>query len=303
MVGSYKLRTDLAVENGEKFERDNVELEGVALKREYDRERDIRTTRVEIRTEAGAKAMEKPRGTYITVEAPDLALPDERFHREVARILAKHLKTLLPASGKELSVLAVGLGNRQVTPDALGPQVIQYLKITRHMVKEYGSSGLEEGPSCMVSSLVPGVMAQTGMETLEIIKGVVRETKPTAVIAVDALAARSTRRLNCTIQLTDTGINPGSGVFNFRSGLSRETLGVPVIGIGVPTVVDAASIVHDAVAQLLETLEEAEMEEFLAELITPGLQRMFVTPKDVDETLRVLSKTIAQGINLALREA
>ena len=213
------------------------------------------------------------------------------------------MKSMLPEDRKNLSVLVAGLGNREVTPDALGPQVIQQLKITRHMVKEYGNSGLEEGPSCMVSSIAPGVMAQTGMETLEILRGIVRETKPTVIIAVDALAARSTRRLNCTIQLTDTGIHPGSGVFNFRSGLSQETLGVPVIGIGVPTVVDAASIVHDAVSQLLEALEEAEIEEFLGELITPGLQRMFVTPKDVDETLQILSKTIAQGINLALQEA
>lgn len=303
MVGSYKIRTDLALENREKFERDHVEVEGVILKREYDQEQDIRTTRVEIKTEHGAKVMEKPCGTYITVEAPDMALPDKNFHGQIANLLGRHLKSMLPEDRKNLSVLVAGLGNREVTPDALGPQVIQQLKITRHMVKEYGNSGLEEGPSCMVSSIAPGVMAQTGMETLEVLRGIVRETKPTVIIAVDALAARSTRRLNCTIQLTDTGIHPGSGVFNFRSGLSQETLGVPVIGIGVPTVVDAASIVHDAVSQLLEALEEAEIEEFLGELITPGLQRMFVTPKDVDETLQILSKTIAQGINLALQEA
>ena len=151
-----------------------------------------------------------------------------------------------------------------------------------------------------ISSLVPGVMAQTGMETMEIIRGVIRETDPDAVIAIDALAARSVRRLNCTIQITDTGINPGSGVCNHRCGLNEETLGIPVIGIGVPTVVDGATIVHDAIAHLLENLEEAEMEEFLQELITPRLHRMFVTPKDVDETVKRLSYTISEGINIAM---
>ena len=150
------------------------------------------------------------------------------------------------------------------------------------------------------SSVVPGVMAQTGMETMEIIRGVIRETDPDAVIAIDALAARSVRRLNCTIQITDTGINPGSGVCNHRCGLNEETLGIPVIGIGVPTVVDGATIVHDAIAHLLENLEEAEMEEFLQELITPRLHRMFVTPKDVDETVKRLSYTISEGINIAM---
>ena len=150
-----------------------------------------------------------------------------------------------------------------------------------------------------VSGLVPGVMAQTGMETLEIIKGVVDETKPDVVIAIDALAARSTKRLNRTIQITDTGIHPGSGVGNHRNGLTRETLGVMVIGIGVPTVVDAATIVYDAMAHLLDALDEAEKKEFLDEMITPPLYSMFVTPKDVDETMKRLSYTISEGLNIA----
>lgn len=191
------------------------------------------------------------------------------------------------------------MGNRDITPDALGPRVIQNLKITRHIVKEYGKAGMGEEKVHLVSSLVPGVMAQTGMETMEIIRGVIAETKPDVVVAIDALAARSMKRLNCTIQITDTGINPGSGVLNFRTGLNQESLGIPVIGIGVPTVVDAATIVHDAIAHLLESLEEAEMEEFLGELITPRLHSMFVTPKDVDETVKMLSYTISEGLNMA----
>lgn len=298
MLGSYRVRTDLAVESKEKFEKDHVEIKGVSIHEEYQEELDLRTTLVRIETDHGARVMEKPRGTYITMEAPNLIVPDEDYHREISQELAHHLKELLHLE-EEQSVLVVGLGNRDITPDALGPRVIQNLKITRHIVKEYGKAGMGEEKVHLVSSLVPGVMAQTGMETMEIIRGVIAETKPDVVIAIDALAARSMKRLNCTIQITDTGINPGSGVLNFRTGLNKESLGIPVIGIGVPTVVDAATIVHDAIAHLLESLEEAEMEEFLGELITPRLHSMFVTPKDVDETVKMLSYTISEGLNLA----
>lgn len=298
MLGSYRVRTDLAVESKEKFEKDHVEIKGVSIHEEYQEELDLRTTLVRIETDHGARVMEKPRGTYITMEAPNLIVPDEDYHREISQELAHHLKELLHLE-EEQSVLVVGLGNRDITPDALGPRVIQNLKITRHIVKEYGKAGMGEEKVHLVSSIVPGVMAQTGMETMEIIRGVIAETKPDVVIAIDALAARSMKRLNCTIQITDTGINPGSGVLNFRTGLNRESLGIPVIGIGVPTVVDAATIVHDAIAHLLESLEEAEMEEFLGELITPRLHSMFVTPKDVDETVKMLSYTISEGLNLA----
>lgn len=302
MLGSYRVRTDLAVESKEKFEKDNVEIKGVAIHEDYQKELDLRTTVVEIRTESGAKLMEKPKGTYITMEAPGLVVPDEDYHREISKALAGHLSQLLHLE-KEKSILVVGLGNRDITPDALGPRAINNLKITRHIVKEYGKAGVGEDKVHLVSSLVPGVMAQTGMETMEIIRGVVEETKPDMVIAIDALAARSMKRLNCTIQITDTGINPGSGVMNHRNGLTQESLGIPVIGIGVPTVVDAATIVHDAIAHLLENLEESEMEEFLGELITPKLHSMYVTPKDVDETIKMLSFTVSEGINIAISGA
>lgn len=301
MVGKYKVRTDLAVESKEKFEKNNVEIEGVIIKENYNEEKDLRTTVVVIETDRGAKAMEKPKGTYITMEAPNMAVPDEDYHREVSVELASHVLRLL--KGKDAkSVLVIGLGNREITPDALGPTVVQNLHINRHVIKEYGVDSMGEEAVYMVSSLSPGVMAQTGIETVEIIHGVVKETNPDAVIAIDALAARSTRRLNCTIQLTDTGISPGSGVLNFRNGLNEETLGIPVIGIGVPTVVDAATIVHDAIEHLLETLEDSEIDEFLAELITPQMHSMFVTPKDVDETMKMLSFTISEGLNIALNK-
>lgn len=302
MIPKYRVRTDLAVESKEKFEKNNVEIEGVVIHEDYDEEKDLRITVVRIETDRGAKVMEKPKGTYVTIEAPNLTMPDEDYHREISVELASHIRQLLgiEKSGEGKSILVVGLGNREITPDALGPKVVQNLHINRHVIKEYGMSSTGEENTHMVSSLVPGVMAQTGIETLEIIQGVVKETNPDAIIAIDALAARSTKRLNATIQLTDTGISPGSGVLNHRNGLSQETLGVPVIGIGVPTVVDAGTIVHDAMGHLLETLEDAEMDEFLAELITPQLHSMFVTPKDVDETLKMLSFTISEGLNIAL---
>lgn len=299
MSGNFGIRTDLAVESKEKYEKDNVEIKGVTIYENYEEALDLNTTVVQIQNDQGARAMEKPQGTYITMEAPDLIVPDEDYHREISLALARHLRKLLHLE-EEKSILVVGLGNREITPDALGPRVVQNLKVTRHIVKEYGKAGLGQEKVHRVSSLVPGVMAQTGMETMEIIRGVIRETKPDAVIAIDALAARSVRRLNCTIQVTDTGINPGSGVCNHRCGLNQDTLGLPVIGIGVPTVVDGATIVHDAISHLLENLDESEMEEFLQELITPRLYSMFVTPKDVDETVKRLSYTISEGINIAM---
>ena len=149
------------------------------------------------------------------------------------------------------------LGNREVTPDALGPYVVDQLNITRHMVQEYGRYGVEE-ESRIVSAIVPGVMAQTGMETAEIVQGVVKETKPDMILVIDALAARSSKRLNRTIQISDAGIHPGAGVGNHRSVITKETMGIPVIAIGVPTVVDAATIVNDTMENFIAALETSE---------------------------------------------
>ena len=291
-----RIHTDLALEAKERYEEDNVEIRGVCIEEEYNEEKDIRTTLVKIETENGARAMGRPQGSYLTLEAPNLSIPDEGYHREISEELARQVKKLIPEK-KELTVLVVGLGNRQVTPDALGPDVVDNLKMTRHIILECGAQAMGEQNMYQVSGLVPGVMAQTGMETLEIVKGVINETRPDVVIAVDALAARSTKRLNRTIQITDTGIIPGSGVGNHRNGLTKETLGVKVIGIGVPTVVDAATIVQDSMEKLLQTLEEKEKKEFLEEMIPPALYSMFVTPKDVDETMKRLSYTISEGLN------
>ena len=265
MAVSKRIRTDLALETTERFAEENTEIRGVEIQEEYDEEKDVRTTVVKIVTENGAKAMGRPQGTYITIEAPDLSEPDEDYHREISEEISVYLKQLIDLK-KEKSILVVGLGNAGITADALGPHVVENLRMTRHIIREYGLRGITHEKMHCVSGIVPGVMAQTGMETAEIIQGVVAETKPDVVIAIDALAARSVRRLNRTIQITDTGIHPGSGVGNHRNGLTEENLQVKVIGIGVPTVVDAATIVLDSMAHLLDALEEAEQKEFLEEL-------------------------------------
>lgn len=318
MLEKYSIHTDLALEEKERFESDHVEVQGVILEEEYDKEREIRITKVKIETEKGARAMGKPVGTYITMEAPNMAVPDEEYHREISEELAKYIKELIKIEKEDYVVLVAGLGNRQVTPDALGPHAVDNLAITRHIVKEYGKYAMGEDAVHMTSAIVPGVMAQTGMETLEIIKGIVKETKPDLVIAVDALAARNSKRLNRTIQIADTGINPGSGVGNHRNGITEETIGVPVIAIGVPTVVDAATIVNDTMENLIAALETSETlkgvgvvlqgynatekYELIKELISPHLNGMFVTPKDIDETIKRIGYTISEGLNILFSE-
>ena len=301
MMGSYRIRTDMALETTERFSEEKVEVRGVEIEEDYNREKDIKTTVVKIRTENGARAMGRPQGTYITMEAAKLSLPDEDYHREVSMELAEHLKKLIDLK-RERNILVVGLGNLAITADSLGPHVVENLRMTRHIIKEYGMLGIGEEKMHSTSGIIPGVMAQTGMETAEIVEGVVAQTKPDVVIAIDALAARSTKRLNRTIQITDTGIHPGSGVGNHRNGLTEDNLHVKVIGIGVPTVVDAATIVHDSMAHLLDALEEAEKKEFLEEMVSPHLHNMFVTPKDVDETVKYLSFTISEGLNIAFAQ-
>ena len=314
----YQVRTDLALETKEKFEEDNVEIKGVRLEKE-ELFGDIQIVRVVIETENGAKAMGKPKGTYITLEAPNMLDEDEDYHREISVQLARTLKSLLPEEREDMSVLVVGLGNREVTPDALGPYVVDNIMITRHIIKEFGSYAFGEHQTSRISGIVPGVMAQTGMESGEIIKGVAEETNPDCIIVIDALAARSTRRLNRTIQITDTGINPGSGVGNHRHAINQKTVGVPVIAIGIPTVVDAATIVTDTMSDLiaamaessrlkglggsLEGLDEVEKYELIRELLSPHLNAFFVTPKDIDEAVKRLSYTISEGLNMTFLES
>lgn len=317
-MSQFQVRTDLALETREKFEEDHVEIKGVRIEEEILKAGGIKITNVVIETENGARAMGKPKGNYVTLEASDMNEQDEDYHREISLQLAKVLQRLLPQKEVPVSVLVAGLGNREVTPDALGPRVVDNMMITRHVIREFGRYAFGEEETNQISGIVPGVMAQTGMESLEIIKGIIGETKPDCIIAVDALAARSTRRLCRTIQITDTGINPGSGIGNHRHGLNKESLGIPVIAIGIPTVVDAATIVSDTMHSLiqamsnstylkqignsLESLSENEKYDLIRELLSPNLNIMFVTPKDIDESVKRLSYTVSEGLNIALAE-
>ncbi len=293
----FQVRTDLALEARETVQKPNEDLRGVRVEEEADTKNEIYITRVIIESKNGARSMGKPMGTYITLEAPRMAAPDEDYHREISEKVAEQIKELLPKDKEELSILVVGLGNRDVTADALGPNTADQLRVTRHVVREFGKAAYNKKKMHMISAIVPGVMAKTGMETCEIILGVVEQTSPDVIIAIDALAARSTKRLNRTIQITDTGVQPGSGVGNHRHALTKETLHVPVIGIGIPTVVDAGTIVGDAVEQVEK---EALLCHDAVSLKMAELQNMYVTTKDIDDVVNRLSYTISEAINIAL---
>ena len=271
MLGSHGIRTDLALEATERFTEENVEVRGVEVTEDYNEEKDIRTTVVKITTENGARTMGRPQGNYITIEAPGLSVHDEDYHREISAEIARHLQKLINLE-REQSILVVGLGNSAITADSLGPHVVENLNITRHMIREYGLQSLGKERMHRTSGIIPGVMAQTGIETAGIIKGVVSQIKPDVCIAIDALAARSVNRLNSTIQLSDQGINPGSGVGNHRIGITKDNIGVPVLAIGVPTVIDAEGIIQ-------------------------GAGKMYVTPKDIDSDIRNISIIISKAIN------
>ena len=280
------VRTDLALEARESIEDKAEGLRGVIVEEDYDEECDVHITKVDVETKNGAKMLGKPMGIYITLEAPAMTEPEEDYHQEISEILAREIRAILPEPDKEQSIMVVGLGNREVTADSLGPNVVDNLFINRHIVREYGKVAYNRSKMHQVSSLVPGVMAKTGMESAEIIKGVISETKPDLVIVIDALAARSTKRLNRTIQITNTGIHPGSGVGNHRNAITQESLNVPVLALGVPTVVDAATIVGDAMGERPVTLKE--------------LNNMYVTTKDVDQQIQQISHILCDGINKAL---
>ncbi|WP_434311237.1 GPR endopeptidase [Hominifimenecus sp. rT4P-3] len=293
MPNRFPIRTDLAVEARENTlsGAEAESISGVVYQQQEEDGGQIQISRVLVKNEKGAKALGKPKGNYLTIEAQNMWKNEGGIHREISKALARQIRALLKEAGlkKSCSVLVVGLGNPEVTSDSLGPQVLGNLRITRTLY-----------PDGKISGIVPGVMAQTGMEAAEVVKGIVMETKPDALIVIDALAARSVRRLGTTIQLTDTGIHPGSGVGNRRSRLDAETMGIPVIAIGAPTVVGAAAIVFDAVESLMEEVDEAERYQMVKDLVEPKLGPMIVTPKDIDDRVRRLSFVISEGLNIAL---
>lgn len=294
-------RTDLAVELREDFSEDDERLKGVTVKEEYYKHRNVHVSTVRITDAAGAEAMGRGIGTYITVEAKGLAEGEERLRRFVAETLSEQLLLLMKeANIAAKEILVVGLGNREATPDALGPMAVDELVVTRHLILQLGEEFRKKYHLTSFCALAAGVLAQTGMESGEVIKSVVEELHPDIVIAIDALASRSTGRLGTTVQITDTGIYPGAGIGNNRQALNKDTLGVPVIAVGVPTVVDAATILRERMGAYLRKkgVPEAECEEILTEAGEGDGQVLFVTPKGIDELVRRAGETVAEAINL-----
>ena len=273
-------RTDLALELKEEKNIGSAES-GIIVKTRIDTANHIKETKILIQNKKGERSLGKPKVIYITIEAGDLSSNDGSFHKEMSEALFLNLRQLL---GKRKKILIAGLGNANVTADSLGPKVVNNLCITRHLQKEgIGKYQFE------LSAIAPGVMAQTGIETSEILESLAAKIKPDVLIAIDALAARSSSRLNKTIQISDTGIAPGSGVGNHRNEITEHTIGVPVFAIGVPTVISVPAIIHDLFGeQPVENGYENIDEEFIS---------MHVTPKNIDESMKRISYTISEGIN------
>ncbi|MCD3217120.1 GPR endopeptidase [Clostridium botulinum C] len=310
------IRTDLAVEAKEIYEEENGKsIQGVEFDEDF--ESGVKLTDVRILDENGEKSMGKPIGRYITLELPELVNYDKDIMEDVSKVFANKLSSMINID-KSMTTLVVGLGNWNVTPDALGPKVISKLMITRHL-RELVPDKIDENirPVCALS---PGVLGITGIETGEIIKAVVDKIKPNLIICIDALASRSTEKVNKTIQIGNTGISPGSGIGNKRMEISEKTLGIPVIAIGIPTVVHAVTLANDSIDlaidafinqsnkgseffKMLNSIDKVEKQSLLNEILYPYIGDMFVTPKEIDMIIDVLSKIIAGGINIALQPA
>lgn len=311
----FSIRTDLAIETREMVKKEkDIEVPGVKVTIQEENEKQITITWVEIMNSEGEKQMGKPIGNYVTVESPLMKENDVDAHEEIIKVLAKQLIKIKELS-QDAVILVVGLGNWNITPDALGPKVVSKIFVTRHLL-EHIPEQVDESVR-PVSAIAPGVMGITGIETSEIIEGVVKKVNPDLVIAIDALASRKTGRVNSTIQIADTGVHPGSGVGNRRKGLNEETLGIPVVAIGVPTVVDAATLVNDTMDHLidamlkeanpekdfykmLKNLDEKEKYQLIKEVLNPYVGDLFVTPKEIDAVIDRLAYIISNAINIAL---
>ena len=292
--------TDLAVEIQEECSGRQGEIPGVVLEQYKEDGKGIRVTKIQIQTADGAKRMGRPIGNYMTLESADKEHSDEHSDKNLSgtklpdtNLLASYINGLLPSSAH--SFLIVGLGNANMTADALGPLTIEKMA--------------QSGMASYTSMIVPGVFAQTGMESCEIIQGIVQQTSPDCIITIDALAARSAFRLGTTVQLTDTGIRPGSGVGNARKGITKENMKIPVIAIGIPTVVSAAVIVSDAMDSLkqigynetilgsIAMLDKEEYYQLISEVFAPELGSLFVMPKNLDEELDTMSSLLAASLS------
>ena len=307
-------RTDLALERRDLFKKaNNIENEVDGLKTQEEIfDGNIKISRVKVLNENGEKAIGKKVGNYITIDINNLKIAGQEQIQKASDTLTKELKELLKKHiGEQELILVVGLGNLYVTPDALGPKVVQDIDITRHIL-QYMPEVLDKDTR-PVSAISPGVLGTTGIETLEILKGIVDNIKPKLLIVIDALATRSIERISSSIQLADTGIVPGAGVDNTRKEISVKTLNVPVIAVGIPTVVDLASITNDCINIFIENLQQKAMSndalnklkeqdnyEEIKQALVPKEYNMIVTPKEIDELIENMSKVVSQGINKSL---
>lgn len=305
-------RTDLALERNEVYKEKNKlnEIDGVSVNNETIN--DVEISRIKILNEEGEKILQKPAGTYITLDVKKLKFADEERLSKIAETVADELRKIVGEHVNETEdILVVGLGNLYVTPDALGPKVVPEIEVTRHIL-EYMPSIMPEDTR-PVSAISPGVLGVTGIETMEILKGVVQNVKPKLLIVIDALATRSIDRISSSIQIADTGIVPGAGVENTRKEISKKTLGIPVIAIGIPTVVDLATITNECIDIFIESLQEKAMSndylnklkendnyEEIKEALVPKDYNMIVTPKEIDKLIENMSKIVSSAINMAM---
>lgn len=297
------IRTDLAIEAHEMCSEKaaaDADAPGIAVS-EYGGD-GVFVTVIEVKNQAGEEAIGKPVGKYITIEAPEIKYSEE-VYKNTCTAVSREIRKICNIS-ENTKTLVVGLGNKLITPDALGPEVISKLMVTNH-IKTHMENLLDASYSA-VCAIVPGVLGTTGIETTDIIKGVADKIKPEIVICVDALASRSIDRISTTFQICDTGISPGSGVENKRSGINEETIGAKVIAIGVPTVVDAATVASDSIDAALADggfgaeFPQENKREIIRRALTKNAGNMMVTPKDIDLVIQRAAKTVANGINLAL---
>ncbi len=303
--------TDLAMEAKDLvIERTGGEISGIIVDEEKKAEAEI--TRVDIKNEAaGAKLGKKP-GNYITIQSDFFRQSDKQIHEKLSGVIAEEIKAIINFEPKnnpdnDKTILVIGLGNWNATPDALGPEVIHHLLVTRHL---YDSAPIENRAGMRsVAALSPGVLGLTGIETAEIIKGVVEKISPDLIIAVDALAANDSKKLAATVQISDTGIYPGSGVGKQRTGITEEDMGVPVLAVGIPTVINSVHLIDETVKHLAqennllqksERFNEIEYQKLINDTLAPFSGDLVVTPKGIDKLIKDTSKIVAGGINIAL---
>lgn len=319
MIDKYiNFKTDMADERVDTYKRVNnlTEIDGVKVESKNDEI--VTTTTVDVLNENGATALSKEIGKYITMEIKDIKYLEEKDKNKIINTLSNEIKNLI-GEDKTKSILVVGLGNIYVTPDSLGPKVVQTVDITRHLINF--AKDLVEPDTRSVSALSPGVLGTTGIETSEIITSVCNEVKPDIIIAIDSLASSSINRLGTTIQLSNTGITPGAGVRNKREGINQNTLNVPVIAIGVPTVVDMATITSEAIdkmvdvtKQKIENGDNSVNKEQIEKVINIfnddnkynmianvlDTDNFIVTPKEIDDVIQIVSDLISGGINMSI---